>query len=100
MKSIHLLASIAIIGLMGCARTNDFTPPPGATGEETFKSACAGCHESKGEYTFELDEQMSDKSAIAMKIAKGSMAMPSFPNIQGQALIDLTTYVQLQNKIQ
>ncbi len=100
MKPMHLLTSLTIIGLMGCARTNDFTPPPGATGEDTFKSVCASCHESKGEYTFELDEKMSNQDAIAMKIAKGSMGMPSFLNIQGQALTDLTTYVLSQSKTQ
>jgi cytochrome c551 len=100
MKPLHLLATVALIGLAGCSRTNDFTPPPGASGEENFKAACAGCHESKGAYTFELGEDMKDKSAIATKIAKGSLAMPGFPNIQGQALIDLTSYVQLQDKVE
>lgn len=99
MKHPYLLATLAIICLSGCSRTNDFTPPSGASGAENFKAACAGCHESKGEYIFDFDEKVWDKSAIAMKIAKGSLLMPSFPNIQGQALIDLTSYVQLQNRI-
>jgi cytochrome c551 len=100
MKPLHLLATVALIGLAGCTRTNDYTPPADATGEAIFTAACVGCHESKGDHTFELNEEMTDKNAIAKKITEGGTFMPSFPNIQGQALDDLAAYVQLRNKIQ
>jgi len=99
MKPLHLLMTVALIGLAGCSRTNDYTPPAGATSEDIFKAACVSCHESKGDYTFELKAE-TDKNAIAMKVTKGSLFMPSFPNIQGQALDDLAAYVQTQNKPQ
>lgn len=98
MKKTTLFVLLGGIVLTGCSKTNDFTPTAGATGEETFKAACASCHEAKGDHVFELSADASSTAALSKKVSEGGMMMPSFPNIKGQELSDLVGYVQSQSK--
>jgi len=86
-KKLFLLP-IALL-FSACSTQSDYTPPAGADGKQMFIGACQTCHSSK----FDLDKEMMSAEAIAKQIGTGSMAMPSFPNIKGDALVTLSTYV-------
>lgn len=100
MQFVRLLAVVALLGLAGCTKTDDYTPPANITGADIFNTTCVSCHASKGDYTFELGTDMNNADAIARKINQGTMGMPGFPNIQGQVLLDLAAHVQSLNKAQ
>lgn len=100
MALVRLLAAVALLGLAGCTKTDDYTPPANITGVDVFNTTCVSCHASKGAYTFELGPDMNNPDAIAGRINQGTMGMPGFPNIQGQVLADLAAYVQSLNKAQ
>ena len=87
MKKIALLPLALLI--TACSSQSDYSPPAGATGEQMFIGACQSCHSSK----FELEGDMASAAGIAKKISSGSMAMPSFPDIQGESLVLLSEYV-------
>ncbi len=93
-KKLILLAPIVLI-VSACTTSSDYSPPAGATGKQMFIGACQSCHSSG----FELDAEMANVSAIANKISTGSMAMPSFPDIQGESLQLLSEYALSKNKV-
>ena len=92
-----------VLGLVlaGCAGKEEYTPAPGASGEDIFKTACAECHEPKEHgKVFELDEEKATPSAIAETVNKGGFFMPSFPNITGDSLKELSEYVLTVSKVE
>lgn len=85
--------------LAACSKTSDFTPESSATGEDIFKSACVECHMPKeGGHYFELGADMNNVAAVSNKVKKGSIAMPAFAKIEGEALERLAEYVLTLNK--
>jgi len=104
MKRFTLLAVGSAVLLAGCAGSNDYTPKAGASGTEMFKQACVGCHGplSEEELTlfWEMDPKNVNAAYVSAKITKGSMTMPSFPNIKGAELEALTKFVLEHNKAQ
>lgn len=101
MKALHLAAAIAVVvTATGCAKTNDFTPKANASGEDIFNTACFECHDYKADPLFVLGKDMATAQAIAEKVSKGSLGMPSFPNIQGEDLQKLAEYVVGKSKVE
>lgn len=91
MKKQFVLSLGVVVVLTGCAGSNDYTPAAGAPGGKIYADACSGCHKSIKE--FEIAADKANAAAIAEKVGKGSMMMPSFPNIKGEGLDALTQYV-------
>lgn len=93
-RTFALALVAASIVVSGCSRTDEYAPEATASGEAIFQTACVGCHEavSEGVY-FELSADAAKPAAIAEKVSKGSLAMPGFPNIQGEQLTLLSEYV-------
>lgn len=91
-----ILLPFAALMISACSTNSDYSPPAGATGKQMFIGACQTCH-SNG---FELDAEMANAEVIANKISTGSMAMPSFPDIQGESLQILSEYALSKNKTQ
>ncbi len=99
MKKIILGLPAVLLLVSGCSKTDDFTPDAGATGEDVFKTACVKCHTPKESgYYFDLDSSMANIAAISKQVNEGSMAMPSFPKIQGETLHSLSEYVLANSK--
>ncbi|SFP75066.1 cytochrome c551 [Nitrosomonas cryotolerans] len=93
-KTNFLLAAAVLFILAGCGASNDYTPVADATGEEIFSTACTGCHKPlSGSVAMILSEDMANKDAILNKVKSGSMRMPSFTNIQGEAADRLADYI-------
>lgn len=84
---------LALIGLVGCSKTDGYTPPANATGEEIFNMNCTGCHKPLSDGIMALSESSTSKSAIINKVQNGSMRMTAFPNIQGEPADRLADYV-------
>ncbi|NOY61901.1 MAG: cytochrome c [Gammaproteobacteria bacterium] len=98
MKRYCLLILFAVAAMSGCSKTNSYTPEEGASGEDIFKSVCIDCHASENGYIFELPARVANSVALADKIQKGSIAMPSFPNIQDDAMERLAQYIIADSK--
>jgi len=93
MKKLLLLTASAGLLLSGCSR--DYTPAPGASGEEIFKGACMECHEAiegKDNIFYELASDKKNADFFAQKISSGSLIMPKFPNITGDGLKAVSQY--------
>ncbi|SER03231.1 cytochrome c551 [Nitrosomonas sp. Nm51] len=95
MKKLRVvLTFFAAAALVGCGSSNDYTPPADASGERIFSTACSECHKPlKGDVAMILSENMANKDALKNKVKNGSMRMPAFPNIQGDAADRLTDYL-------
>ncbi len=79
----------------GCSR--DYTPPPQASGEEIFQSACAECHQAdKQGALFSLSKKNANRTYIIHKVKSGSISMPAFVKLKTADLDKLGDYV-LQN---
>ncbi len=99
MKRMMIGLPLMLLLATGCSKSNDYQPDSGASGEDIFKTACVKCHQPKeGGHYFELDKEMANTTAIGDKIGQGSFSMPAFPNIQADALKDLSEYVLSQSK--
>ena len=98
MKKITLILTFAALGLTGCSRTDPYTPPSDATGEDIFYSNCTKCHKPEAGAVMTLSEKMANKDAIIQKVQKGSMGMPAFPNIQGEPAQRLAEFVLANSK--
>lgn len=96
MKKQIVLSLGAMAVLAGCAGSNDYTPAAGAPGGKIYADACSGCHKAISEFAIPADK--ANAAAIAEKVGKGSMMMPSFPNIKGEGLDALTQYVVENSK--
>ncbi|MDH5480838.1 MAG: c-type cytochrome [Nitrosomonas sp.] len=89
-----VIAGSALFVLVGCGATNDYTPPADATGESIFSTACTECHKPlSGNVAMLLSEDMANKESITKKFQSGSMRMPAFKNINGEAADRLAEYV-------
>lgn len=86
-------AVLVLIGLTGCSKTDGYTPPLNATGEEIFNMNCTGCHKPLSDGIMALSENVANKNAIINKVQNGSMRMTAFPNIQGESADRLADYV-------
>lgn len=69
MKKLVLLSTMIIFaGLMGCSKTDPYTPPENASGEDIFYSSCTSCHKSMGDSVMILSSRMANKEAIIGKV--------------------------------
>ena len=95
MKKVNSLFIIsALLVLVGCGKTNDYTPAADASGEAIFGAVCTQCHTPiSREVVMVLDEGVASEEGIKNKVRSGSMRMPAFPNIQGEAADRLAEYV-------
>lgn len=102
MKKMRIvLGTVALVALVGCGAGNDYTPPADASGERIFSTACTECHKPlKGDVAMILSEKVANKDALKQKFQKGSMRMPAFPNIQGEAADRLADYLLENSQIQ
>lgn len=99
MKKVYLTITMAALAMAGCAKTNNYAPAAGASGEDIYKAACAECHKKEGGKIFELSGDKASAAAIAKKVTEGGMMMPSFPNIKAQELAGLGQYVIENSKV-
>lgn len=84
---------LLMVALSGCSKSSDYTPTAGMSGADIFMGACLNCHKTEGGVIFSLDKNSANLDAVSAKILKGSMMMPSFPNIQGEELTSIAAYV-------
>ena len=94
MKKTLLTAAVTSLLVSGCSR--DYTPAPGASGEDIFKAACMECHEAiegKDNIYYELTSDKRTTEFVAEKLASGSLKMPKFPNITGDSLKAISQFV-------
>lgn len=101
MKKISfVLAVSALFILVGCGASKDYTPPAGASGENIFSTACTECHKPlSANVAMILSEKVANKEAIIKKFQSGSMRMPAFKNIQGEAADRLADYVLANSQV-
>ncbi len=93
-KMNYLLAISALIVLSGCGKSNDYMPTANDSGERIFSTACTECHKPLSQdVAMLLSEKMANKDAIINKVQSGSMRMPAFKNIQGEAADRLAEYI-------
>ncbi len=102
MKTLSIaLTLLAATALVGCGSSNEYTPPADATGERIFSTACTECHKPlKGDVAMILSQKVANKDALKNKFQNGSMRMPAFPNIQGDAADRLVDYILSNSEIQ
>lgn len=95
MKKVFFLFVIFVsLVLVGCGKTNDYTPAADASGEAIFGAVCTQCHTPiSREVVMVLSEGGATKEGIINKVQSGSMRMPAFVNIQGEAADRLAEYV-------
>lgn len=101
MKKLYAVVTVfALAVLSGCGSSSDYTPTADATGEAIFSIACTECHKPlTGTVAMTLSEKMASKEAITKKFQTGSMSMPAFKNIQGEAADRLADYVLASSKV-
>ena len=100
MKKITLLLAVsALASLVGCSKTDSYSPPESASGEDIFYANCTKCHkpEAAGN-VMTLTAAVANKDAIIQKIHKGSMSMPAFPNIKGEPAQRLAEFILSNSK--
>ena len=91
---------VAIPILVGCGAGRDYTPPAGASGEQIFSSACTECHKPlSANVAMVLSEKVANKEALIQKFQSGSMRMPAFKNIQGEAADRLAEYILANSQV-
>ncbi|MBS0299837.1 MAG: cytochrome c [Proteobacteria bacterium] len=101
MKKLNFALTIsALFILVGCGTSRDYTPPADASGEKIFSSACTECHKPLSvDVAMVLSEKVANKEAIIKKFQSGSMRMPAFKNIQGEAADRLAEYVLTNSQV-
>ncbi len=101
MKKLNFVLVIsALLILVGCGASKDYTPPAGASGENIFSTACTECHKPlSANVAMILSEKVANKEAIVKKFQSGSMRMPAFKNIQGEAADRLADYVLTNSQV-
>ncbi len=101
MKKFKLILTISVLLiLVGCGTSRDYTPPADASGEAIFSSACTECHKPlSANVAMILSEKTANKEAIVKKFQSGSMRMPAFKNIQGDAANRLAEYVLSNSQV-
>lgn len=100
MKQVTLLlATAALVGLIGCTKTDNYTPPATASGEDIFNLNCTKCHKpGTDKSVMVLSAAAANKDAIIKKVQTGSMSMAAFPNIKGEPAERLAEYVLANSK--
>ena len=96
MKKITiLLTAVGLAGsLIGCSKTDNYTPAATASGEEIFSQNCTKCHKPNTDGSvIVLSPAAANKEAIIKKVQMGSMSMTAFPNITGEPADRLAEYV-------
>lgn len=97
-KKLLMIASTLAV-LAGCAKTDDYKPAADISGEDIFVIACEKCHKPMRDGSImSLGKDNANKDAIIKKIQNGSLRMPSFPNIQGEAANRVAEYVLKHSK--
>src|SRR4051795_434288 len=97
-KTGLLLAAIALTTLAGCSKTDTYTPPANASGEDIFYANCTKCHKPETGSVMVLSSSMANKEAIIQKVQKGSMGMTAFPNIKGEPAQRLAEFILANSK--
>jgi cytochrome c551 len=97
-KTAFLLMISAFVSLAGCAKTDNYTPPENATGEDIFYTNCTKCHKPESGSVMVLSDKMTNADAIIQKVQKGSMGMTAFPNIKGEPAQRLAEFVLANSK--
>lgn len=99
MKKEYFYLALVVTSLVGCGKANDYTPPADATGETIFSTACSNCHKPvSADVAMVISEKMASKEAIIKQVQSGSMRMPSFTGIKGEAADRLAEYVLANSK--
>lgn len=94
MKAALCALPLALLTLAGCSKPNEYNPSADVAGADMFKAVCADCHQADDDGNlFKLSGDTATTTGLAKKINEGGLMMTSFPNIQGDALNNLTTYV-------
>ncbi len=101
MKKFNFALTIsALLILTGCGTSRDYSPPADASGEKIFSTACTECHKPlSADVAMVLSEKVANKEAIIKKFQSGSMRMPAFKNIQGEAADRLAEYVLTNSQV-
>ncbi|MDE2387529.1 MAG: cytochrome c [Betaproteobacteria bacterium] len=101
MKKLTFALTIsALFILAGCGASRDYSPPADASGEKIFSTACTECHKPlSANVAMVLSEKVANKEAIVKKFQSGSMRMPAFKNIQGEAADRLAEYVLTNSQV-
>lgn len=93
MKKTALLFTVAALAsLAGCSKSDNYTPPENATGEDIFYANCTKCHKPGNSGVMTLTAATS-KEAIIEKVQNGSARMPAFPNIKGEPAQRLAEFI-------
>lgn len=99
-KTNFMIAALTSLILVGCGGGRDYTPPAGATGEQIFSTACSECHKPlSADKAMILSGSIANKEAIIKKFQSGSIRMPAFKNIQGDAANNLADYILANSEI-
>ncbi|MEO6824063.1 MAG: cytochrome c [Nitrosospira sp.] len=93
-----LLIASAWMSLVGCSKTDNYTPPENVSGEDIFYANCTKCHKPEVGSVMALSPAMANKDAIIQKLHKGGMSMPAFPNIKGEPAQRLAEFVLSNSK--
>lgn len=100
-KMTLLLTASALVSLVGCAKTDNYSPQENASGEDIFYASCTKCHKPESAGTvMTISDKMANKDAIIQKVQKGSMGMTAFPNIKGEPAQRLAEFVLANSKTQ
>ena len=98
-KTGLLFTAVALATLVGCSKTDTYTPAENASGEDIFYANCTKCHKPESaNVVMALSSSMANKDAIIQKIQKGSMGMPAFPNIKGEPAQRVAEFVLTHSK--
>lgn len=97
-KMTLMLAVSALVVLAGCSDIDNYAPAETTSGEEMFSRNCTICHKPGTGEVMRLSADMASKGDIVNKLHKGSMGMPAFPNIKGEAADRLAEYVLANSK--
>ena len=99
MKKVTLLLVIStLVSLVGCSKTDNYTPADNISGEDIFYTNCTKCHKPEAGSVMTLSAAMANKDAIIQKMHKGSMSMPAFPNIKGEPAQRLAEFILSNSK--
>ena len=97
-KTSLILVSCALITLVGCSKTDTYTPSSTISGEEIFNLNCTKCHKPEVDAVIRLSSDKTSTEAILKQIQSGSMSMPAFPNIKGEPGERLAKYILENSK--
>ena len=75
MKQITLLLiASASVGLAGCSKTDNYTPPANASGEDIFYANCTKCHKPETGSVMALNTRRQTKRPSFGKFKKAAWA--------------------------